>query len=154
MEFILWLHLQNVTASSGFCTQYCGWHSTELQHQENSLFIRRKQNVVYLHVLHNQPLVPMQIGRWWFNFSFLTHELEETNSDPVWTLGMIQVVLKMLTNVLGHSDISNSKLQMVWANMTFGGRNWLISATFEIRVQVGSVWLIQPITKLNLEKQN
>jgi hypothetical protein len=121
----------NVNATSGFCTQYCGWHT-------NAALTRG--NVRYSFVGNAKRCLSSCAAQTTVSpngnpgvdaaISVLTHELEEAVTDPdfspagwyansngyengdlcAWTFGHFQF------------QVPNGS----WANMTFGGRNWLI----------------------------
>jgi hypothetical protein len=118
----------DVTASSGFCTQYCGWHTYGNISDGRKVrysFVGNAARCINACAAQSasspngNPGVDGAV-------SVLTHELEEANTDPdinawldargyenadkcAWTFGSTQFLVNG-----------------AWANMTFGGRNWLI----------------------------
>jgi hypothetical protein len=116
----------NVTASSGFCTQYCGWHTSGnlTRGRVRYSFVGNANRC--LNACAAQSTSPNGNAGIDAAISVLSHELEEANTDPdlnawydssgaenadkcAWTFG------STLTQVNGY-----------YYNMTFGGHNWLI----------------------------
>ncbi|MBS1797909.1 MAG: hypothetical protein JSS81_29075 [Acidobacteria bacterium] len=118
----------NVTASSGFCTQYCGWHDSGtvtagkvrysfIGNTKRCLTSCAAQSTVSP---NNNPGVDGSI-------SVMTHELEEATSDPdlnAWYDSTGAENADKCAWTFGHFQFQTSN--GAWANMTFGGRNWLI----------------------------
>jgi len=117
----------NVTASSGFCTQYCGWHT--------------RGNVTAGHVRYSfvgnaarcinscaaQTTSPNGLPGIDGAISVLTHELEEANTDPdinAWLDPRGYENADKCAWTFGHAQFQAANGS--WANMTFGGHNWLI----------------------------
>jgi len=119
----------NVTASSGFCTQYCGWHT----YGTVSGFGKVRYSFVgnanrCLNACAAQGSVspngnPGIDGA----ISVLSHELEEANTDPdinAWLDAQGYENADKCAWTFGHFQFQTPN--GAWANMTFGGRNWLI----------------------------
>ena len=129
----------NVTASSGFCTQYCGWHTSGnlTNGKVRYSFVGNAKRCITSCAAqstspNNNPGIDGAI-------SVMTHELEEATTDPdlnawydskgaenadkcAWTFGHFQ------------SQASNGS----WYNMVFGGHQWLIQRNL---IRSGSNWL-------------
>lgn len=118
----------NVTASSGFCTQYCGWHTyanlgvgkvrySFVGNANRCLSACAAQSSVSP---NGNPGIDAAI-------SVLTHELEEANTDPdlnAWYDSRGYENADKCAWTFGHYQFQTPN--GAWANMTFGGRNWLI----------------------------
>jgi hypothetical protein len=119
----------NVTASSGFCTQYCGWHTSAtltngkvrysfVGNAKRCLSSCAAQTTVSP---NGNPGVDGSV-------SVLTHELEEAVTDPDlnawWSNSTGAENADTCAWTFGHSQFQTGNGS--WANMTFGGRNWLI----------------------------
>ncbi len=117
----------NVTASSGFCTQYCGWHtsSTLTNGKVRYAFVGNANRCLSACAAqstspNNNPGVDGAI-------SVLTHELEEATSDPdlnAWYDSRGAENADKCAWTFGHSQLQASNGS--WYNMTFGGHQWLI----------------------------
>ncbi len=129
----------NVTASSGFCTQYCGWHTTGslTQGKVRYSFVGNANRC--LSSCAAQSTSPNGNAGIDGAISVMTHELEEATTDPdlnewydrrgaengdkcAWTFGHSQSVA------------ANGSFY----NMTFGGHQWLIQRNLW---KSGSSWL-------------
>ena len=118
----------NVTASSGFCTNYCGWHThgtVTAGHVRYSFVGNAKRCLSACAAQssvspNNNPGIDGAV-------SVLTHELEEASTDPDFT-GWLDARgyenADKCAWTFGHAQFQTST--GAWANMTFGGRNWLI----------------------------
>ena len=117
----------NVTASSGFCTQYCGWHThgnVSAGHVRYA-FIGNAHRC--LSACAAQTISPNNNAGVDGAISVLTHELEEANTDPdinAWLDSRGYENADKCAWTFGHSQFQTSNGS--WANMTFGGHNWLI----------------------------
>jgi hypothetical protein len=117
----------NVTASSGFCTQYCGWHTygnVSAGHVRYS-FVGNAHRC--LNACAAQSTSPNNNAGIDAAISVLTHELEEANTDPdinAWLDSRGYENADKCAWTFGHSQFQTSNGS--WANMTFGGHNWLI----------------------------
>ncbi len=118
----------NVTASSGFCTQYCGWHTyanlgvgkVRYSFVGNAHRCLSSCAAQSTSSPNNNPGIDAAI-------SVLTHELEEANTDPdlnAWYDSRGYENADKCAWTFGHAQFQTSNGS--WANMTFGGRNWLI----------------------------
>jgi len=129
----------NVTASSGFCTQYCGWHTVGnlTNGKVRYSFVGNANRCISSCAAqtkspNNNPGIDGAI-------SVMTHELEEATTDPdlnawydssgaengdkcAWTFGHFQ------------AQATNGS----WYNMTFGGHQWLIQRNV---MRSGNSWL-------------
>lgn len=118
----------DVTATSGFCTQYCGWHSAA-----SRTFGRLRYSFVgnaarCLSGCAAQSTVspngnPGVDG----SISILTHELEEAHTDPdlnAWYDASGSENSDKCAWTFGHFQFQTGNGS--WANVAFGGRNYLI----------------------------
>lgn len=118
----------DVTASSGFCTQYCGWHTHSLQSFGNLRFAFVGNANRCLSSCAAQKVSPNNNPGVDGAISVLTHELEEAVTDPDprsgWADSIGNENADKCAWTFGHSQaqLANGS----WANMSFGGRNWLI----------------------------
>jgi hypothetical protein len=117
----------NVTASSGFCTQYCGWHTygTVGAGKVRYSFVGNAHRC--LNACAAQSTSPNNNAGIDGAISVLTHELEEANTDPdinAWLDSRGYENADKCAWTFGHSQFQTSNGS--WANMTFGGHNWLI----------------------------
>lgn len=117
----------NVTASSGFCTQYCGWHTygNVGAGKVRYSFIGNAHRC--LNACAAQSTSPNNNAGIDGAISVLTHELEEANTDPdinAWLDSRGYENADKCAWTFGHSQFQTSNGS--WANMTFGGHNWLI----------------------------
>jgi hypothetical protein len=119
----------NVNESSGFCTNYCGWHThgtvTGFGNVRYS-FVGNANRCLGSCAIQSavspngNPGVDGAI-------SVLSHELEEANTDPdinAWLDSRGQENADKCAWTFGHSQFQTPN--GAWANMTFGGRNWMI----------------------------
>jgi hypothetical protein len=117
----------NVTASSGFCTQYCGWHTygTVGAGKVRYSFVGNAHRCI--NACAAQSTSPNNNAGIDGAISVLTHELEEANTDPdinAWLDSRGYENADKCAWTFGHSQFQTSNGS--WANMTFGGHNWLI----------------------------
>jgi hypothetical protein len=129
----------NVTASSGFCSQYCGWHTWAnltngkvryafVGNAKRCLSSCAAQSTVSP---NGNPGVDGAV-------SVLTHELEEATTDPdlnAWYDSAGAENADKCAWTFGHFQFQTSNGS--WANLTFGGRNWLIQRNLR---KSGSSW--------------
>lgn len=118
----------DVTASSGFCTQYCGWHSASTQTfgRLRYSFVGNAKRCV-TSCAAQSTVSPNGNPGIDGTVSVLTHELEETHSDPdlnAWYDSSGAENADKCAWTFGHFQFQTSNGS--WANMSFGGRNWLI----------------------------
>lgn len=117
----------DVTASSGFCTQYCGWHSSSAQtfgRLRYSFVGNAKRCVTSCAPQSTSPNGNPGVDG---SISVLTHELEEAHSDPdlnAWYDSSGAENADKCAWTFGHFQFQAPNGS--WANMSFGGRNWLI----------------------------
>lgn len=119
----------NVTETSGFCTQYCGWHTSATMSGIGKVrysFVGNANRC--LSACAAQTVSPNGNAGVDGSVSVLTHELEEANTDADprsgWTDSSGAENGDKCAWTFGHS-----LLQMAsgaYYNMSFGGRNWLI----------------------------
>lgn len=119
----------DVTASSGFCTQYCGWHTYNNWSGVGNLKYSFVGNAARcLNGCAAQGTVspndnPGVDG----SISILTHELEEAHTDPnlnAWYDSSGAENSDKCAWTFGHSQ--SQAPNGSWFNATFGGRNFLI----------------------------
>jgi hypothetical protein len=118
----------NVTASSGFCTNYCGWHTSAttsvgkvrysfVGNAKRCLSSCAAQGTVSP---NNNPGIDGAI-------SVLTHELEEANTDPdinAWLDSRGYENADKCAWTFGHFQYQTAN--GAWANMHLGSRDYLI----------------------------
>lgn len=117
----------DVTATSGFCTQYCGWHSYSVKSYGRLKYSFIGNAARCLNGCAAQAVSPNGNAGVDGSISILTHELEEAHTDPelnawydaagaensdkcAWTFGHFQ------------SQLPSG----AWYNVSGGGRNFLI----------------------------
>ena len=129
----------NVTASSGFCTQYCGYHTVgnltngkvRFSYVGNANRCLSSCAVQSTVSPNNNPGIDGSI-------SVLTHELEEATTDPdlnEWYDSSGAENGDKCAYTFGHFQFQLPNGS--FANMTFGGRNWLIQRNIG---RSGSSW--------------
>ena len=117
----------NVTASSGFCTQYCGWHThgTVAAGHVRYSFVGNAHRC--LNACAAQSTSPNNNAGIDGAISVLTHELEEANTDPdinAWLDSRGYENADKCAWTFGHAQYQTANGS--WANMAFGGHDWLI----------------------------
>ncbi|MEP6847952.1 MAG: hypothetical protein ABI999_03785 [Acidobacteriota bacterium] len=128
----------NVTASSGFCTQYCGWHTTGnlTNGKVRYSFVGNANRCLTSCAAqstspNNNPGIDGSI-------SVMTHELEEATTDPdlnAWYASSGAENADTCAWTFGHSQLQANNGS--WFNMTFGGHQWLIQRNL---LKSGSSW--------------
>jgi hypothetical protein len=128
----------NVTASSGFCTQYCGWHTVGnlTRGKVRYSFVGNAKRCINSCAAqstspNNNPGIDGAI-------SVLTHELEEATTDPdlnAWYDSSGAENADKCAWTFGHFQAQASNGS--WYNMTFGGHQWLIQRNL---MRSGSSW--------------
>ncbi|MBX7170675.1 MAG: EXORDIUM family protein [Pyrinomonadaceae bacterium] len=118
----------DVTARSGFCTQYCGWHSASTQTfgRLRYSFVGNAKRCV-TSCAAQSTVSPNGNPGIDGTVSVLTHELEETHSDPdlnAWYDSSGAENADKCAWTFGHFQFQTANGS--WANISFGGRNWLI----------------------------
>jgi len=118
----------DVNETSGFCTQYCGWHTygniTGGQHVRFAFVGNAKR---CLTACAEQSVSPNNNPGVDGAISVLSHELEEATTDPdinAWLDSRGAENADKCAWTFGHAQFQLSNGS--WANMTFGGHNWLI----------------------------
>jgi Phosphate-induced protein 1 conserved region len=118
----------NVNESSGFCTNYCGWHTygnVTAGHVRYSFVGNAKRCLSACSAQssvspNNNPGVDGAV-------SVLSHELEEAATDPdinAWLDSRGYENADKCAWTFGHAQYQTAN--GAWANMSFGGRDWLI----------------------------
>lgn len=118
----------DVTASSGFCTKYCGWHSYSVKSYGRLKYSFIGNAARCLSSCAAQSTVspnanPGVDG----SISILTHELEEAHTDPelnAWYDASGYENSDKCAWTFGHFQFQTPN--GAWANAAFGGRNFLI----------------------------
>jgi hypothetical protein len=126
----------NISESSGFCTQYCGWHTAG----NNTNGARIRYSFVgnanrCLSGCAAQTTSPNGNAGVDGAISVLTHELEETNSDPdlnAWYDSGGAENADKCAWTFGHAQFQTANGS--WANMTLGSRNYLIQRNLQQNV--------------------
>lgn len=121
----------NVSETSGFCTQYCGWHTSTASSLNTNGRVRYSFIGNANRCLSScaaQSVSPNGNAGIDGAISVMTHELEEatTDADPSsgWVASNGQENGDLCAWTFGHSQFQTAN--GAWANMTFGGHNWLI----------------------------
>ncbi|MEP6902433.1 MAG: hypothetical protein ABJA66_11830 [Actinomycetota bacterium] len=129
----------NVTASSGFCTQYCGWHTTgNLTNGKVRYSFVGNANRCITSCAAQSTVSPNNNPGVDGSISVLTHELEEATTDPdlnAWYDSSGAENGDKCAWTFGHFQFQTTN--GAWANLTFGGRNWLIQRNM---FKSGSSW--------------
>lgn len=133
----------NVTASSGFCTQYCGWHTSTTNAGTGRLRYSFIGNAArcYSACAAQSAKSPNGLPGIDAAISVLSHELEEANTDPDpltgWADSRGQENADKCAWTFGHAQfsvVSNDPLiSGSWANMTINSHNYLIQRNIEKR---------------------
>jgi len=128
----------NVTASSGFCTQYCGWHTSAnlTSGKVRYAFVGNANRCLTSCAAqstspNNNPGIDGSI-------SVLSHELEEATTDPdlnAWYASNGAENGDTCAWTFGHFQLQATNGS--WYNMTFGGHQWLIQRNL---IRSGSSW--------------
>jgi hypothetical protein len=122
----------NVSESSGFCTRYCGWHTSGTLNNSDIKYSFVGNANRCLSGCAAQTISPNGNAGVDGMMSVIAHELEEANTDPdlnawydssgaenadkcAWTFGSAQTKLA----------------SGAYYNMTFGGRNWEIQRNLD-----------------------
>jgi hypothetical protein len=129
----------NVTASSGFCTQYCGWHTVGnlTRGKVRYAFVGNAKRCITSCAAqstspNNNPGIDGSI-------SVLSHELEEATTDPdlnAWYDSSGAENADKCAWTFGHFQLQANNGS--WYNMTFGGHQWLIQRNL---MKSGTSWL-------------
>jgi hypothetical protein len=118
----------NVNASSGFCTNYCGWHTHASISTLGNIrysFVGNAQRC--LGSCAAQSTSPNGMPGIDGAISVLSHELEEATTDPdinAWLDSRGQENADKCAWTFGHYQYQTPNGS--WANMKFGGHDWLI----------------------------
>ncbi len=128
----------NVTASSGFCTQYCGWHTVGnlTNGKVRYSFVGNANRC--LSACAAQSTSPNNNAGIDGAISVMSHELEEATSDPdlnAWYDSSGAENGDKCAWTFGHSQLQATNGS--WYNMTFGGHQWLIQRNM---FKSGSSW--------------
>jgi hypothetical protein len=118
----------DVNETSGFCTQYCGWHTsgniTSGKHVRFAFVGNAKRCIT---ACAEQSVSPNNNPGVDGAISVLSHELEEATTDPdinAWLDSRGAENADKCAWTFGHAQFQLSNGS--WANMTFGNHNWLI----------------------------
>jgi len=129
----------NINEQSGFCTRYCGWHTAgnvSAGHVRYSFVGNAARCLSSCAAQASSPNGNAGVDG---AISVLSHELEEATTDPdlnAWYDSSGAEDADKCAWTFGHSQFQTSP--GVYANMTFGGRNWLIQRNL---YKSGSSWL-------------
>jgi len=118
----------DVNETSGFCAQYCGWHTSDVINGQNVRysFVGNAQRC--LSACAEQTKSPNGIPGIDAAISVLSHELEEANTDPdinAWLDSRGYENADKCAWTFGHYQ-KQDPVTGAWYNMSFGGKNWLI----------------------------
>jgi Phosphate-induced protein 1 conserved region len=117
----------DITASSGFCTQYCGWHSYSAKSYGALKYSFIGNADRCLNGCAAQAVSPNGNAGVDGTISILTHELEEAHTDPqlnAWYDASGYENSDKCAWTFGHFQWQAPN--GAWANVAFGGRNYLI----------------------------
>jgi hypothetical protein len=123
----------NVAETSGFCNQYCGWHTaaTPAAGHVRYSFVGNANRC--LNSCAAQTTSPNGNAGVDGMLSVVAHELEEATSDPDprsgWADSGGAENADKCAWTFGHSQFQTSN--GAWANMTIGGKNYLIQRNLE-----------------------
>jgi hypothetical protein len=117
----------NVNENTGFCTQYCGWHTygNVTAGHVRYAFVGNANRC--LSACAAQSKSPNNNAGVDGAISVLSHELEETNTDPDisgWLDSRGAENGDKCAWTFGHAQYQTANGS--WANMAFGGHDWLI----------------------------
>ena len=116
----------NVNETSGFCTQYCGWHTygnVTAGHVRYSFVGNAKRCLSACAAQSTSPNGNPGVDG---AISVLSHELEEAATDPdinAWLDSRGAENADKCAWTFGHAQYQSNG---AWANMNFGGHDWLI----------------------------
>ena len=117
----------DVNETSGFCTQYCGWHTHANISSLGNIryaFVGNAQRC--LSACAAQTTSPNHNPGVDASISVLSHELEEATTDPdinAWLDARGSENADKCAWTFGHYQYQSGG---AWANMSFGGHDWLI----------------------------
>lgn len=117
----------DVNETSGFCTQYCGWHTSDIFTVGNVRYSFVGNANRCLSACAAQSKSPNNNAGVDGAISVLTHELEEANTDPdinAWLDSRGAENADKCAWTFGHYQYQTANGS--WANMAFGGHDWLI----------------------------
>ena len=117
----------NVNENTGFCTQYCGWHTygNVTAGHVRYAFVGNANRC--LSACAAQSISPNNNAGVDGAISVLSHELEEANTDPDitgWLDSRGAENADKCAWTFGHAQYQTANGS--WANMAFGNHNWLI----------------------------
>jgi hypothetical protein len=117
----------NVNETSGFCTQYCGWHTAGnvgAGHVRYSFIGNAARCITSCAIQSTSPNGNAGVDG---AISVISHELEEAVTDPdlnAWYSRSGQENADECAWTFGHFQYQTAN--GAWANMNFGGHDWLI----------------------------
>jgi hypothetical protein len=118
----------NVNETSGFCTQYCGWHTagntTSGDHVRYSFIGNAARCITSCAIQSTSPNGNAGVDG---AVSVLSHELEEATTDPdlnAWYARTGYENADECAWTFGHFQYQTGNGS--WANMNFNGRDWMI----------------------------
>lgn len=117
----------DVTATSGFCTQYCGWHTYSARTYGRLKYSFIGNAARCLTSCAAQSISPNNNPGVDGSISILTHELEEAHTDPelnAWFDASGAENSDKCAWTFGHFQFQTANGS--WANVSAGGRNFLI----------------------------
>lgn len=129
----------NVTASSGFCTKYCGWHTHASLSGKDIKYSFVGNAKRCLSSCAAQSVSPNGNPGIDGAISVMTHELEEATSDPdlnAWYDSSGAENGDKCAWTFGHAQYQTAN--GAWANMRLGARDFLIQRNLRY---TGSSWL-------------
>ena len=116
----------NINETSGFCTQYCGWHTSgnvSAGHVKYSFIGNAARCITACAAQSKSPNGNAGVDG---AVSVLSHELEEAVTDPdlnAWYDSRGYENADKCAWTFGHAQYQSNG---AWANMNFGGHDWLI----------------------------
>jgi hypothetical protein len=117
----------NISEQSGFCSQYCGWHTDGNVSAGHVRYSFVGNAARCLSACAEQSIGPNGNAGVDGAISVLSHELEEATTDPdlnAWYDSSGAENADKCAWTFGHAQFQTAN--GAWANQTFGGRNWLI----------------------------
>jgi len=128
----------NISEQSGFCSQYCGWHTYGNLTRGRVRYSFVGNAARCLSSCAEQSVSPNGNAGVDGAISVLSHELQEATTDPdlnAWYDSSGAEDADKCAWTFGHAQFQTGNGS--WANMTFNGRNWLIQRNL---YKSGSSW--------------
>jgi hypothetical protein len=137
----------DVTEQTGFCTQYCGWHTAGNLTRGRVRYSFVGNAARCLNACAAQTKSPNGNAGVDASISVMSHELAEATTDPdlnAWYDSSGAEDADKCAWTFGHFQFQESNGS--WANATFGGHDWLVQRNL---YKSGTNWLCQIDTVRN-----